>query len=243
MRKSEIETLLIEVVARAAPWLAPLPTAYLVGRATIQYLDWPVWVAIIAALDIESLGLASAATALMLRDYNKSKRKSDPDAPAQVAFLLLLVYVVITIGLSVILDVFPILALYAPAIFPLLSLTGTLNLALRNDHRRRLEAIAAEKAERKQKRSEMNGERSEVNGERLEKNAKRSGVNGNRSREQAVNALLNILEASPDLSYSQAGQAIGRSKTWVAEVVRELQKSGHLVRDGKRLIVNYDGRY
>lgn len=142
-------TNLTDIIAGAAPWLAPIPTAWLVCAQTIKHLAWPVPVAICAALIVESLGLAATNTALELRDYNASKRKTDPRAPAWLAGLLVAGYILIAVVLTVALDVLPGLARWAPAIFPALSLTGAVILALRADHRRRLAAIRAEKAERR----------------------------------------------------------------------------------------------
>ena len=36
-----IESVAIDLVAKVAPWCAPVPTAFLVGRATIEHLEWP----------------------------------------------------------------------------------------------------------------------------------------------------------------------------------------------------------
>ena len=72
-----IESIAIDLVAKVAPWCAPVPTAFLVGRATVNHLGWPVIVGVAAAVVVETLGLASTATALELYQYNQNKRKSD----------------------------------------------------------------------------------------------------------------------------------------------------------------------
>jgi hypothetical protein len=59
----QIESVLTNAVAKTAPWAVPIPTAYLVGRATVDHLHWPVWVGVVAAVVVESLGLATTATA------------------------------------------------------------------------------------------------------------------------------------------------------------------------------------
>ncbi|MBU0493892.1 MAG: helix-turn-helix domain-containing protein [Chloroflexi bacterium] len=150
---NHLERRLTDVVARIAPWLAPLPTAYLVGRATVEHLHWPDLVGIIAAAIVESLGLATTVTALELREYNASKRKSDPGAPFGLAAGLVVVYLVVALALTVVLDTVPELARYAPAIFPLLSLAGMIILALRADHVRRLNGIAENKAAAREERA------------------------------------------------------------------------------------------
>jgi hypothetical protein len=51
-------------------------------------------------------------------------------------------------------------------------------------------------------------------------------------KEQAMAALLDYLATNPDASLSEAGQAIGRSKTQVGNYVDELTAAGKLRRNG-----------
>ena len=159
------ESKLTSLISRISPWLAPAPTAYLVGAATIKHLAWPLPIALIAATIIECLGLTTVATALELREYNLTKRKSDPVAPFTLAAFMAGSYLVVAIGLTVVLDIVPVLAVYAPAVFPLLSLAGVTVIALRNDHHRRLTPILEEK----RKRLEANLQREEARRKRDEK--------------------------------------------------------------------------
>jgi hypothetical protein len=145
---------IIDAVAGLAPWLAPVPTAYLIGRATAQHLEWPIWVAVAGAIVVECIGLTVANQALVLYNYNQDKRKSDPRAPLWLAILLVIVYLAVAVILTVLLDTLPDVAMYAPVIFPLLSLTGVTALALRADHQRRMRAIQAEKDERRQSKKQ-----------------------------------------------------------------------------------------
>jgi len=140
---------LIAAISNIAPWLAPLPTAFLVWRSTVNHLAWPSWVAIAAALVVECIGLTVTSIALTLYNYNQSRRKSDPGAPFWLAVTLVGVYVLVAVFLTLLMDTIPSLAKYAPLIFPALSLTGVTSLALRADHGRRLAAVAEAKAERR----------------------------------------------------------------------------------------------
>ena len=79
------ENNVIDLVAKIAPWFAPIPTAYLVGRATVVHLEWPPAIGFLAAVVIESLGLVSCATALDLYQFNQNRRKNDPPAPFGLA--------------------------------------------------------------------------------------------------------------------------------------------------------------
>jgi hypothetical protein len=60
-----------------------------------------------------------------------------------------LFYFVVTIGLTVMLDVFPQLARYAPAVFPLLAAVGAVNIAIKNGQLRREFAKRRAKEERR----------------------------------------------------------------------------------------------
>lgn len=244
-RIAQTEATLTDLIAGLAPWLTPVPTAYLVGRATIAYLRWPLPIAIVAAVIIEALGLAAVNTALTLREYNAQRRKTDPRAPFAVAAALVGVYLAVAVLLTVALDIVPDLARWAPAVFPLLSLAGVTVLALRSDHRRRLAAIAAEKAERSASRSvNRSASRSasvQVDGQAVaaERSESRNldnldAANRSRAAQKAAvtDALLNVYLNDPRLSYAEAGRAVGRSKSWVAAALGELETAGRVKRNG-----------
>ena len=144
----------VKFVAKLSPWLAPMPSAYFVARSSITHLALPWPVAVIVAAIIETLGLATVHTALWLSDWNHTKRKVDPSAPTVIALALGAVYLVTTLGLIVALEVWPDLATYAPALFPLLAIVGTVNLALIANQERREAEVVTEKAERKTARKE-----------------------------------------------------------------------------------------
>ncbi|HNV30139.1 MAG TPA: hypothetical protein PKJ83_13425, partial [Cyclobacteriaceae bacterium] len=92
----------IDLVAKIAPWCAPVPTAYLVGRATVNHLEWPVPIGILAAAVIESLGLVTCATALDLYQFNQNRRKNDPPAPFLLAVFLIVIYFLVAVLLTVV---------------------------------------------------------------------------------------------------------------------------------------------
>jgi hypothetical protein len=142
----------VKFVAKLSPWLAPIPSAYFVGRSSMIHLGLPLSVACIVAAIVETLGLASVHTALWFSDWNATKRKTDPTAPTVIALALGVVYLVTTLGLIVALEVWPGLATYAPALFPFLAVVGTVNLALIASQERREAAVVADKAEARQAR-------------------------------------------------------------------------------------------
>ena len=253
----KIEQNLTDFVARVAPWLSPLPTAYLTATATVRHLAWPWSVGIVAGAIIECLGLAATSTALTLRAYNQTKRKSDPSAPFALALSLVGVYFASVTALTVVLDTLPGLAAFAPLVFPVMSLAGVSVLAIRSDHKRRLAAIAGQKAEaRAKRRARLTGQavsrvgasdrsgavslgqegrngRSEAGQEVTDD---RSFDRANRARrsakKQALTDLVTFYAENPGASYRVAGEAVGRSKAWIVGAVKELAASGKLRKNG-----------
>lgn len=148
------ESGVVDLIAALGPWLTPIPSADLVGRATVRHLGWSPWMGLVSGAIIECLGITSITMALTLWNYNRARRKSDPQAPFGLAVGLALVYLLATIGLTVLLDIVPELARFAPALFPLLALVGSVNLGLRADHRRRLDDIRVLKERRRAERAE-----------------------------------------------------------------------------------------
>lgn len=154
-----LETRLVNLVSALAPWLAPLPTAWLVYDRAQRFLTWPAWIAAIAGLTLELLGVGILATALMLWTYNAGKRKSDPEAGMRLPLALVALYFITAELLTAALDVWPFLSDYAAALFPLLSVAAFVLLALRAEHGRRLADIEAQKAESRRNRAERKAER------------------------------------------------------------------------------------
>ncbi|MFC2016029.1 hypothetical protein ACFLUM_03765, partial [Chloroflexota bacterium] len=146
-------------------------------------------VAVIAAAIIETLGLSTVHTALWLSDYNAHKRKIDPSAPTWIAIALGAAYMVATVGLVVVLEVWPWLSTYAPALFPLLAVVGTVNLAIIAQQERREASIEAQKAE----------QRATQRARRLSKKTSKTAVQ-EASRQLAGTALVN---AQDPVQYAQ----------------------------------------
>lgn len=148
-------TRLIQWIATAAPFLMLTPTAYLVAWRTVQHLAWPLWVAVVAAVGLEALGLVIALTGLDNWTWNRSKRKSDPAAPVVLPVVLLAVYFVSAEALTFGLDIAsgPVtFAKLTQAVFPVLGLAGMVTLAVRYDHEQRRQEVANGKAEEKAER-------------------------------------------------------------------------------------------
>ncbi|MFM8321277.1 MAG: winged helix-turn-helix transcriptional regulator [Chloroflexota bacterium] len=238
-----IESALTDLAAGLVPWLAPIPSAYLVGRASIEYLAWPVPVAIVAAVIVEGLGLSSVATALELREYNATRRKTDPAAPFWLAAALAGAYLLTAITLVVLLDLVPSLAHVAPAIWPVLSLVGAVTLAVRADHRRRLASLATEAAERKaERKANRQGERQAAppadrqipsNNPITDTSLDKLQAGKKAAQAARLDTLLDLYLDNPDLTPSEAARRLGVSRQTIYTYLGELETAGRIHRNGR----------
>ncbi len=236
----------IDLVAKVAPWCAPVPTAYLVGRATVTHLEWPVPIGILAATVIESLGLVTCATALDLYQFNQNRRKNDPPAPFWLAVFLIFIYFFVAILLTVVLDTQPSWSVIAPAIFPFLSLAGVTVIALRKDYQNRLQRIANEKAERKAERQANYGfQRQDLRGlfdpstsndmsnnGHLDMNLNRLQAGRKAKLDSRLDKLVDAYRVNPTLGISDAARILNVSRQTIYNYNDHLVHSGKIRRNG-----------
>jgi hypothetical protein len=150
-----IEAILVSLAARLGPWLAPIPPAYFIARSAQKNLHAPDWVALAVGLAVEAVGIATVHNSLVLYDYMREKRQSDPPAPLGLSLALAGVYLITGISLSVFLEAWPtLLSPYAPALFFLLAGAGYGSLAISADQSRREAEIARGKARTRERRDE-----------------------------------------------------------------------------------------
>lgn len=240
----EFERTAVGLVTRLIPWLAPIPSAFLVGRAAIQYLEYPVGIGIIAAVIIEALGLAATSTALDLYIYNQTRRKVDPPAPLFLAIVLVLAYLFIATCLTIIVEVIPNLAIYAPVIFPSLSLAGAVILALQTMLSNRQKAVADEKAERKAERQAVRIDKRQITDARFDVpvsnpasiNAPLDSLTdklhaGKMAKLDArLNALIEVFRREPNIEIAEAARRIQVSRQTVYSYLSTLEKAGRIKR-------------
>ena len=239
---SEIETNLTDGIAAIGPWITPLPSAVLVANAVVQELHWSPALGGITAAIIESLGLTTVSTSLQLWDYNAGKRKTDPAAPFLLAVSLVGIYLISTIGLTVLLDIFPELGRYAPALFPMLALVGAVNLALRTGHRRRMAGIAQERAERKAERQSPRPALTSPNQAALSTFPSSSVKNDTplykaqltRKAQQVarLDSLLSLYLDNPTLGVSDAARTLEVSRQTIYTYLDQLEAAGRIQRNG-----------
>jgi hypothetical protein len=239
---SVIEATATDALSSLGCWLAPVPSAALVAQASVEHLGWSNAIGLTAGAIVEVLGLTATSTALTLWDYNEGRRKTDRPAPFWLAAVLVGFYYVSTIGLTVLLDIAPSLARFAPALFPTLALVGTVNLALRAQHRRWLAAIAQEKAERQHLRQAKRQSSRQAAVVGMSKDASNNGkIDANldvlqagrmSKRDARLDTLLTFYTDNPNAGPSDAARAVGVSRQTIYVYNAELEQAGKLRKNG-----------
>ncbi len=248
---NQVEKNLVKLVAKLAPWLAPFPSAYFVARSGMAHLALPLPVAIVVAAIIETLGLSAVHSALWLFDWNATKRKTDPQAPAIIAVALGIVYLVATLGLVVFLEMWPRLATYAPALFPALAVVGGVNLALISQQERREASVKAEKEERKRGRQRARSKGDAHLSRLTSRPASKTGVldaqmdalrqRRKSKRDARLDALLTFYLDNPDAGPTEASRAIGVARQTIYNYLKDLEAAGRVARNDGTVRV-LDGR-
>ncbi len=164
------ERVVIDNVSAFTPWLAPLIPAFLTYTHMIGSLSYPTWVASIGAVVVECLGLTAIYTATQFWDYNDAKatekenrlvgmdakarklakQKKQRNAPFRWAALAMGFYIAVILTVNAALEMEMTQAgftvkVFSNALLSLLSVVAGLIIALRSQHRRRLEKFSRRK--------------------------------------------------------------------------------------------------
>jgi hypothetical protein len=153
---ASLESVIVSVVGRVACWLSPVPSAVLVGRAASNVFDLSGWLAVIVAVVVEMVGMVASNLWLTAKEWNDTKRKSDPAANEKLALGLMFVYFATTVALLLAFEVPAVLETgdlvgLTALLFPGLSAVGVIALNERVVHGRRVASAKADKKERAEK--------------------------------------------------------------------------------------------
>ena len=228
------ERLPLAIVAMAGPWLTPLVTAYFVAMAIHNYLNAPPVVAVCAGIVLEVVGIAGIANATRAYMWNKTKRKTDKEAPLWLSIGAVAVYFFTALLLTVVLEVWEELAPFAPGMFIILSVSSGLILVLSSIQRRLERDVTLVKEKRKTKRkSSGNGA-----GNDAPEIPEVSHSTKDRARK--------ILAKTPTIAGAELGRRLGRSERLGRlvknEILAELS-GGNGTSGGEQLPLNGDGLY
>jgi hypothetical protein len=165
------EAVAIDTVSALAPWLAPIIPAFLTYTHMMGSLNYPQWVAFVGALVVEFIGLAAIYTATQFWDYNdaqqtardnrlagmdkkvreRAKKRRQRNAPFQWAAGAMAFYIIVILTVNAALEMetaqsgFTV-KVFANGLLSLLSVIAGLIIALRSQHRRRLEQFSRRKS-------------------------------------------------------------------------------------------------
>lgn len=237
----------IGMVSRLLPWLAPIPSAYLIGKAAMNQLQFPLGLGLIVAVIVEFLGLAAMSTFLDVFIFNQNRRKSDPPAPLWLPIMLVALYLILVISLTVIIEIVPSLTVYSPVLYPGISLAGYIMLSLQYylSHRRKM--ISDEKAERRAERQAARSEQVKI----IDTNSSSSlsntmSNNGDLDRLEAgkqekkarkLTNLLGEIQKNPGANISDLARILKVSRQTVYSHLELLEKEGRIQRDKNGLKV------
>lgn len=247
---------ILRTVAKLAPWLAPLPSAWFVGRSIYLHLllDWapwvniPVWVnvlvALVAGLTVETLAMVSVHNSLALHrwnDYGHVRKEAGWEkAPFWLAAVCAGLYVVSAVILLFVLETQPQAANWAPLIFPAMTIVAAVNLGVLDQHLSRLKryGMTWDLVKIKEPKAEQKPEDVEQEPEGV-------GQPEQVAELDAIDeALLHAWLERSDLTQEQAGQVAGVSKSTVNRRATKLESVGLIekTRDGVAVLWSDNGR-
>lgn len=148
------ESSIVNFLSSFAPWLAPIIPAYMTYSHASGVLEFPIAVAIPAALVVEILGFSAVSTFLAFWFHNRRTTAGVKRAPIEVVVIAFVFYLALIVVSNVLLDgtkgtgyeswaVVAVRALYTLQTIP-----AALIVAVRTQHRELLSEISREKAEK-----------------------------------------------------------------------------------------------
>lgn len=210
-----LEELLVVIVARIGPWMAPVAPTWLVANTVMDHFRAPEAVGLAVGITLEAVGVAATHITLEMRSWNANRNKTDPKAPFEIGVVVSAAYFAVGLGLTVALELWPDLVVLAPAAFFLMAIIAYITLGLISDHSRRKAAKAASKT----------------------KTARNTGIpvptgiptgstngKGPALSEQTLGDARAIRKGSPGISGSELGRQLGKSERWGRLVLAQLKQ-------------------
>ena len=144
-----VETLLVDIVASYAPWIAPVPVAVMSYRHMVGLLDLGPAASLAGAVCIEFLGLSAVSTCVSFWAWNNDATKTTRRAPFALALIAGIFYLCVVITLNAMLDDTPTVYRIAKGLIASLSAVAAVILAMRASHARRIEETHQERERRR----------------------------------------------------------------------------------------------
>jgi len=151
------ERAVLDALSAIVPYTTASIPAYLTYMHTLTNMNFPDYIAGLAAFTVEVLGVTSVSTAIRFFQWNKNHSNEKEKAPFVLAVATYVFYILITLSVNVILEIYA--ATRAPAViwaiglFSLLSLPSGVLISVRaqfgemlEDKREKAEVRKAERA-------------------------------------------------------------------------------------------------
>jgi len=243
------EAILLAGVVRLATWGSSIPNAVLVARSAAQMFGLSLAWGFVIAASLELIGHALIEHWQSAKDWNSAKRAGDPAVNVGLALALVIGYFIIDLAMvgALAYGNFETSGEWQQFLSLSYPLVGV-GVALATDGRARLfrlkQAVQNERAEKAAERAaKRTGARpvvQDVDGETFGNRSISTNLDvlndANRTRtEQKEAAIVQLLDAyanDPNLSFSEAGRVCGRSKSWAAGALAELEAAGKVRRNG-----------
>lgn len=206
-KMAAFEAVVVAIVGRVATWMAPAPSAILIAVAAGKEFGLgEVWSAIIA-FSIEFVGMATTNLWLTAREWNATKRKSDPEANERLAIVLVAAYLIVSESMLLSLEN------WVAALFPLMSAVAMIALGERTLQHKRAEDVRKEKEQRRKSRESSR-----------KPPKKREKVRKYGAKKEAA---LDLLAEHPDISSEDLAERIGSSRRYAGGLINEYKSQKH----------------
>jgi len=239
----------LAILCRAASWIATIPTIILTSRSVEVIFALTPTAALASCIALEIVGQAVVNTWMKAKDWNASRRASDPPANEGLGLVMAIVYFAADFILIGILQVPKALLNpihWAALLFPLAQVVSTVMTAERAAQFRREATGDIARAERQAKRqatrqakrqaafaatSSQTSNRA-LNAENLTDSLTRARRSRQAKRDARLDTLLTYYLDNPDAGPTEAANAVGVSRQTVYTYQAELEKAGRLHKNG-----------
>jgi len=243
------EALILAILCRAASWIATIPTIILTSRSVEVIFDLTPATALLSCIALEVVGQAVVNTWMKARDWNASRRASDPLANETLGLAMSIVYFASDFVLIGILEIPRALAdpiHYAAMLFPLAQVVSTIMTAERAAQFRREATSEIARAERQAKRKAARQAKRQATVNLLSSSASNQASkvedltdsltlarqSRDAKRRQRLDTLLTFYLDNPNAGPTAAADAIGVSRQTIYTYQDELEKAGQLKKNG-----------
>jgi len=235
----------LAILCRAASWIATIPTVVLTSRSCEVIFDLTPTAALLSCIALEVVGQAVVNTWMKAKDWNTSRRASDPPANESLGLAMSVVYFASDFVLIGILQVPKALVNpihWAALLFPLAQVVSTVMTAERAAQFRREATGEIARAERQAKRQAKRQAAIAATSSQMSNRASNAGnltdslTLARRSRQAKRDARLDTLLTyyldNPDAGPTEAASAVGVSRQTIYTYQAELEEAGRLHKNG-----------